>query len=90
MDEWNALEDTILQRRWKGAAVLARAFLAAWKEAKPSVMWFAPEDAETCMNSVDVALADLVFLLESDPVDEVAVQAAKSRMRALLPLEQSP
>ena len=90
MDEWNALEHAILQQRWEDAARLARAFLAAWKEAKPSVMWFAPEDAETYMNSVDATLADLVSLLESDPVDEVAVHAAKAKMRALLPPEQSP
>ena len=90
MDEWNALEEAIQQQRWKDAAGQARAFLVAWKEAKPSVMWFAPEDAEMYMDSVDEALASLVSLLENDPVDEVAVQAVKMKMRALLPPEQSP
>ena len=90
MDEWNALEEAIQQQRWTDAAGLARAFLAAWKEAKPSVMWFAPEDAETYMSSVDATLADLASLLEQDPVDQVAVHAAKAKMRALLPPVKNP
>lgn len=89
MDEWNLLDEAIRERRWEDAAGTVRAFLAAWNEAKPLVLWFALEEAEVYIESVGAELSSLASLLENDPVDEVAVHRAKAKVQRLLPPQES-
>lgn len=90
MDEWNALEEAIREQRWRDAAGAARAFQEAWGDAKSAVLWFATDEVETKMNRIDTAMSALTSLLEHDPVDEIAVQAAKAEALAVLPPWERP
>ena len=90
MDEWFALEDAIREQRWEAAGRAARALLDAWCDAKSAVLWFATDEVEAELRRVDAAISALHSLLEREPVDEVAVQAAKAELRALLPPLESP
>lgn len=90
MDEWFALDNAIREQRWKDAARAAQSLLDAWSDAKSAVLWFATDEVEEKLGRIDAAISALRSLLEHEPVDEVAVHAAKAEVRALLPPLEGP
>ena len=82
MDTWEALEELMDEERWPEAAAGVRELLDAWRGMKGALLWFASDEVDALAERFEQAASDLARLLEHEPVDAQAVDAARQQVRA--------
>ena len=82
MDTWEALEELMDEGRWSDAAAGVRELLDAWRGMKAALLWFASDEVDAEAERFEQAALELARLLELEPVDAQAVDAARQQVRA--------
>ena len=82
MDAWKTLEEMMDEGRWSDAAAGVRELLDAWRGMKAALLWFASDEVDAEAERFEQAALELARLLELEPVDAQAVDAARQQVRA--------